>query len=92
MRRRTRRCAAVVIRLRSSDDAFFETLLTGWRAKGLIADVPAGVFAATLRALYAMSLQRELIGEAEYTEARTLIIEGLVCILTPKPRAARRRR
>lgn len=69
--------------LRRSDQAFFGRMVRSWRKAGElnVAVAPATV-AALSRAFFAMTIQRELIGQDVFPRLMTLLIESVAAHLT----------
>jgi AcrR family transcriptional regulator len=67
--------------LSGSDDRFFGGIIEEWQRRGEVAAVDARAVAALSRAIYAMSLQRQLIGEEVFPAVVDLIIESVSRLL-----------
>lgn len=63
-------------RLNEVDEEFFESLVSEWRAKGWLGDVTPEVFGGVGKALFAVSLHRELVGPA-YAEVVDHLVRSL---------------
>ena len=66
-----------------ADDTFFAKLVTDWRRRGWIGDVAPEVLAGLGRALYAVSLHRDLVGEGAYEAVVDELVAGLAERLAP---------
>lgn len=71
-------------RLTAADEGFFVSLVSGWREAGRLGPVEPDVLAGACRALYAVSLHRDLVGEA-YPAVVDLLVAGLARELGPDP-------
>ena len=74
--------------LMASDDAHFSALVEEWRGRGWIGAVDPPTFGAACRALYAMSLHPDMVGEDRLPAALELVIQGLADRLDPEGRGA----
>ena len=70
--------------LRVSDERFYAALAKEWQEEAAIGPVPPGLLAALPRALFAMTLQRSLIGEDVFAEVADFVIESMADALAPK--------
>jgi AcrR family transcriptional regulator len=68
--------------LQSDDEAFYSELAREWQRTGEFSDVRPSLFAALPRALFAVVLQREVVGP-EVDEVIALLIDGLSGRLAP---------
>jgi AcrR family transcriptional regulator len=71
--------------LRVSDERFFAALAEEWEREGARMPVAPRVLAALPRALFAMTLQRGLIGEEVFPEVMDLVVDSLTRALAPDP-------
>lgn len=62
--------------LQTADDAFFGTLVSEWRDAGWLGNVTPEVFGGAARALFAVTLHRDLLGKA-YPEVVDLLVAAL---------------
>lgn len=69
--------------LHASDDRFFQDLAVDWREDGALAPVDPEVVAALPRAIFALLLQRELIGSEVFPATLEFIIASLSRSLAP---------
>jgi AcrR family transcriptional regulator len=69
--------------LMNEDLSFFGSLLDEWREKGWVRSIDPGVFTGLVRALYAVSLHRDLVGEQEYSVVVDLLVASLAERLAP---------
>lgn len=67
----------------AADDIFFARLVADWRRRGWIGDVAPDVLAGLGRALYAVSLHRDLVGEAAYEGVVDELVAALAERLAP---------
>jgi hypothetical protein len=67
----------------NEDLSFFGSLLDEWREKGWVRSIDPGVFTGLVRALYAVSLHRDLVGEQEYSVVVDLLVASLAERLAP---------
>lgn len=63
--------------LSASDDAFFAGIVEEWHSRGQIGAVDPNMMGALSRAIYAMSLQRDLIGAAVFDDVVDLLVDSL---------------
>jgi AcrR family transcriptional regulator len=77
--------------LRQSDDEFFADLVNGWQRAGILTSVDPALFAALPRAIVALMMQREIIGDA-YPRVLDLVIDALAAALAPASKAGGTRR
>lgn len=66
-----------------ADDTFFAGLVADWRRRGWIGDIAPEVLAGLGRALYAVSLHRDLVGEDAYEAVVDELVAGLAERLAP---------
>lgn len=71
--------------LMREDVSFFEEFLREWRENGWIADVDAPLLTALARSFYAISLNRDLVGEEHYPAVADLLVESVARRLCPDP-------
>lgn len=69
--------------LRSADEGFFRELVSEWREAGWLAPIEPAAFAGAGRALYAVALHRDLIGDA-YPRVVELLVQSLARELAPR--------
>ncbi len=69
--------------LRLSDEAFYAGMAEKWEREGLLEAVDPQVLAALPRVLFAMTLQREIVGTEVFPEVIDFVIESLSASLTP---------
>lgn len=67
----------------AADDLFFAGLVVDWRRRGWIGDVAPAVLAGLGRALYAVSLHRDLVGEGAYEAVVDELVAALAERLAP---------
>lgn len=70
--------------LRTSDDRFFGEIVENWQRSREIQPLDPRLFGALARAIFAMSLQRHLIGPAVFPDVVELLIDALSQRLAPK--------
>lgn len=66
----------------ADDDAFFKRLLRGLRRRGVELDISAPLLGALARGVFALSLQRDMIGEEEFERVRALLVDALATRLS----------
>lgn len=66
-----------------ADDTFFAGLVADWRRRGWISDIAPEVLAGLGRALYAVSLHRDLVGEDAYEGVVDELVAALAERLAP---------
>lgn len=66
-----------------ADDRFFAELVARWRREGKVGSVEPHLVGALGRALFALGLHRQLVGEKVYPEVVDLLIRGLGTVLAP---------
>lgn len=71
--------------LMKEDVSFFDEFLREWRKNDWIVDVDAQILTALARSFYAISLNRDLVGEEQYPAVADLLIESVARALCPEP-------
>jgi AcrR family transcriptional regulator len=69
--------------LRVSDERFYASLAKEWQEEEAIGPVGPGLLAALSRVLFAMTLQRSLIGEEVFADVADFVIESMAAALAP---------
>lgn len=77
--------------MQGSDDAFFGELVAGWQRDGMLTEVDPALFAALPRAIFALMMQRDIIGPA-FPRVLDLVIDSLADTLAPATAGAGPRR
>jgi AcrR family transcriptional regulator len=73
--------------LARSDDEFFRDIVLGWERSGVVAGGSAELMGGLSRALYAVVLQRILVGEQVFPAVMELLVTSVAARLAPPPSA-----
>lgn len=76
---------SVMADLKGDDDAFFSEISEHFREEGVLADIDPGVFACLPRALFALTLQRDMIGAERFPAVMELVVDALSDALALEP-------
>lgn len=66
------------------DEVFYGRILRSWQAEGLMKPHDPALVVGVLRAVFALSLQRPLVGDAVFDPVLDLLIDGIVLQLLPE--------